>query len=727
MRGAAERWIEEIRAALTLSSAGVLILVDKAVPEQLGRVVRALMRDHPDLEVVVEVEELASLADGSLVVLVPRAEAAGWLNEHRPLFARKALRVLLWCDEATSIALAQQAPDFYDWIAQRQECPPGAAEHAVWGLRRALCARAPGVVFVRSQPSDKAFEKVFHAALPGSRVVWLTPEATPYARLVEQIREARCAWVGCVSFTYDCAERFRWALAEARRRTRSVLVVPEGGDDWFWTLTDHLAELGWSIRALSKAGAKHPGRLAAVSGLESATIFGLLELLSRDYEEADLLRAMLGSTDAGAGLAERMLSSNVADGALQGQTMFSPVQRYLGKLVGLHRKTRRPPTRKADGWVVMYDQPGLPLFRGWAHRIEYILCSKPRTAETWAELASLALEHGSHDAAAAWAGRSLAMRETAEMLRIYGVARGELGLFNSDHGSAIGPSLIADALRALDRVTGAPDAATRPEDAFAMHALRADLLTRAGFAGETRDALAAALGLIETPAIRTRDLLRLVNVLGRHGRFTRAEEVARMAMGKARTDEERRESLLLLGRCALHQGRPKEALALSEKALAGLPQAFEWHAEQRLDAEWLHVEALSALDLGGQALAFADKAVHAAAPWFHPGMEVLPAQATRRLPLLARALRHAGRLQDAEVLYRKLLGMPVTLDARPVGAGLASQHVLQAFAAAPDVASPMPPETRSLLTRELALALRSQGRYPEAEELSPGISRNKEP
>lgn len=716
-----ERWIEEIRAGLRLSPAGVLILVDGAVPEQLGKLVRSLLIDHPGLEVLVDVADLEPLRDGSVVVLAPPAQAAGWLNEHRPMFARKALKVVLWCDRETSAALAHEAPDFFDWIAQRQECPPGLAEHAVWGLRKALYARSPGVLFVCEPLGRERFEVVFRAALPGRRLVWLEPEETPYSDLVDQIRAARNAWVACLSWTYGAAERFRWALAEVGRQTRAVLVVPQGGEDRFWHVTDRLWSLEESVKLLSRAGARHPGRLAAVSGLEAAAVFGLLELLIRDYDEEDLLRSMLRSPDPGAGLGERMSSSGIEGPALQGWLMPGPVQRRLGKRIGLRRRASKRPSRKADGWLV-YDGPSWPFLRSRANRIEYYLCAVPRTAETWTRLARLALDHGDSDVAAAWAVRSLELRDSTEARRLFGVARAELGLFNWDHGHPAGVRFIAQAMRALDDVAAMLTAETPPEDVLATHALRAYLLARFGFPDEADEALAAAASLLDSPKARTGDLLRLARALMRRGRHTRAEEIVRAALERASDEEQRREGLVLLGECALALGRPAEAETISAKVLQGLPQASDgWDAGKRIEAERLHIDALLAREEVAKALSFADEAVRASVPWWEalsPHPAGLPHQAVWRLPLFARVLRRGGRVRDAELLLRKVLGLPISDDPASIGAGLASQRVLQAFVGREGGALQMIPELRASLVSELVRALRAQGRYAEAEELS---------
>jgi tetratricopeptide (TPR) repeat protein len=645
------------------------------------------------------------------------------VNEHRPLFARKALKVVLWCDRETSAALAQQAPDFFDWIAQRQECPPGVAEHAVWGLRQALRARAPGVVFVggRRQQRDgkESLERVFHAALPRRRLVWLKPDEMPYSDLVARIRETRGAWVACLSSTYGAAERFRWALAEVGRRTRAVLVVPQGGEDWFWPVTDHVWSLEEAIKLLSRAGAEHPGRLAAVSGLEVAAIFGLLELLIRDYGEDVLLSAMLKSPDPGAGLGERISSSGILGPRRLGVAGWSPVQRRLGKLAGLRRPVPMRPSRPADGWV-LFNGPGWPLLRARAYRIEYLLCSAERTAGTWTDLARLALAHDDADAAAFWASRALDVGDSVEARRIYGVARAEIGLFNLDRGYPAGLVLLAEGMAALDKVAAMLTPTTAPQDAFSVHALRADVLTRFGLPGEANDAIARTESLLDVPEVRVRDLLRLARALMRRGRSTRAEEVLRLALGRVTDREERCEGQVLLGQCALAVGRPAEALALSEVVLQDLLHGEGWDTGTRIAAERLHIDALLALGESSRALQFADEAVDGSALWWGRSparSEQVPPPVLWRAPFLPRVFRETGRLKDAEMVLRKLLGLPITDDPASIGAGLKSQRLLEALVRGPVETRQ---DMRSELLAELVKVLRAQGRYAEAEALSGG-------
>lgn len=120
-------WLDAILRELKLSGEGrgLLILVDHARPERLRDLVLALLPTYPDVEVSTDVRAVYEVPEGAVMVLSPRAEDADWLNQQRPVFARRKLKVILWCDAETSVTLAQQAVDFFDWISHRHECPPG--------------------------------------------------------------------------------------------------------------------------------------------------------------------------------------------------------------------------------------------------------------------------------------------------------------------------------------------------------------------------------------------------------------------------------------------------------------------------------------------------------------------------------------------------------------------------------------------------------------------------
>jgi tetratricopeptide (TPR) repeat protein len=724
-------WIEEIRQGLHLSPAGVLILVDHAVPEKLGALVRALLADHPDLDVLTDVAELSQASDGAVVVFLPKASDAGWLNLNRPMFARKALKVVLFCEREVTEALSRQAPDFYDWISHRQECPAGAAEHAIWGIRRALLARAPGILFVVDRYQRDRFEhveRVFQEALPGRRLLWLNAYKLAYGAIVDQIRGAGPAWVACNSTGPSEAERFRWALAEARRRTRAILVVPKVVEDRFWTMSDATwTPLSDASKLLAGAGAQHPGRLAAVAGLESSVIASLIELLARSYPEEALLHAMLQSEDPGAGLAERILSSGILDRPLEAGFLSAPVQRRLGKRIGLRRKFPGRRARAVAGWLFQGAGYGSPLLTGRASQIEAVLCAGDRTPERWLEISRLALDHGHPDVAATWAERVIATpssTKSSEAHRLFGLACAEMVHINKQAGN---PAWIAQsqlAEQALRQAEETLDPSTPPEDALALYAVRAEILMYFGADAEADQPLEQALRLVDIPSARMKDIERVAHILRAKRRPDRAEEILKRALREAVDPTDQARIRLGLGWCAFRAGRIDEALTIAE----ALSNEHDRHStgvngEVRFGADELRAHALLARNEPERALALCDaELTRAAGRWGRASL-----RAFFWIPMLAQALRHAGRARDAELVLRKFLDLPLEIDEATVALGLSSRAVVLWFLRAPAVKVLMDPRQRRELQDELVQALRAQGRHLEADALEPQTEKDRPP
>ena len=101
----------------------MLILANRASPAHVRELTGVLLPEHPDLKVYLDPRPLAELPEGTTLLLVPSAEHAAWLNLNRPVFAARALRVVVCCDAETSRVLARRAPDFFDWVSHWVECP----------------------------------------------------------------------------------------------------------------------------------------------------------------------------------------------------------------------------------------------------------------------------------------------------------------------------------------------------------------------------------------------------------------------------------------------------------------------------------------------------------------------------------------------------------------------------------------------------------------------------
>ncbi|MDI1431723.1 tetratricopeptide repeat protein [Polyangium sorediatum] len=712
-------WIEEIRLGLRLSPRGVLILVDEAVPERLGGLVRALLVDHPDLEVLARPAELPTLADGSVVVLVPEAEDASWLNMNRPVFARKSLKVVLFCRREVTEVLAREAPDFYDWIAQRHECPPGVAEHAVFGIRQALRCRAPGILFAygnehRSLQNQQArierFERIFREALPGRSLRWI--HATkPYAEIVLEIQHAGRAWVACDVTRRKEAERFRLALMEARRKTRAILLVPYPYEDRFWNILDDVwSQLDEVIKLLANAGATHPGRLAAVSGQETVVIGYLIELLRRGYPEHELLEAMLCSADPGARLSDRILSAGLERAPIQGHFIVPSVQRYLGKRIGLWRPSRRP-AREVEGWEFADRDGPFSLLQGRALRIEFLLCQGERLPERWIDLSRLAYEHGDFEAAAVWATRSLTIRENANAYFLQGIALLEFGRITWEAGLTEATTLMPTAWNALLRAEQMLDPDVPPEDMLTLYSRLAEMELSRGIAPGNVWQIQRAVMLVDEPRARPKDLRRIAELLRRTGDVERAEAILTSALGRTGDRKERAQICFALAQCAHARKSFEEADAIAE----GLANDHNTSSYKDLRFDIDHFRTRLRLERGEprEALTIADAALKRE----HPYSSAIAPEGIHRVPLVAIALNRAGRAADAEVLLRRLLALPVEPDFESRFLGLASRDALLAFVRDTELRIQLHPQNRKELWNELAAALRSQGRHLEAAEV----------
>lgn len=280
------------------------MLVDHARPERLRDLVRALVPDYPALEVHTDVTDVYGVPEGSVMVLAPRAEDADWLNMQRPVFARRELKVILWCDSETSAALATTAIDFFDWISHRHECPPGVALHGVLGLRT---ADAAGVWIFSWTGGD--LEGCFREAFPGQKLVRLSAKR-PFPELVDAVRKVGPEWIVWSDVDQSFrAEVVEQVLVEANRRRRVILDAPVPayvGFGYWPEFHGRHAPLREARSALAMTRAIRPGRLAALTGLEPEAVELLIELLRRGDDEQILEHALWDAEDPGLIIAQRL-------------------------------------------------------------------------------------------------------------------------------------------------------------------------------------------------------------------------------------------------------------------------------------------------------------------------------------------------------------------------------------------------------------------------------------
>lgn len=284
----------------------MLLLVDRARPDRLGSLVRELLPEHPELEVYTDASRVLHAPYGATLVLAPRAADADWLNLNRPVFSERALKVVLWCDSETTTALARQAVDFFDWISDRVECPPLPPRYAVAGLRCALAARAPGVVW-----KGEWLEESFAEARPRGRLHRVSA-ARPYAELLAEVRAHPRQWIGWTDVdSVFRLRRVRWALAEARHRTQTILINPAVQSPGWWSVFTEVGDLHLSCEWLQRAGASSPGRLAALVDFESDALELVAWLLEKGVGERQIEQVLLQAVDPGAALGGLTLERGV--------------------------------------------------------------------------------------------------------------------------------------------------------------------------------------------------------------------------------------------------------------------------------------------------------------------------------------------------------------------------------------------------------------------------------
>jgi tetratricopeptide (TPR) repeat protein len=434
--GQAVGWADEIGLSLGLSSGGAIALVDGAHPARLGDLVRTLRHRWPEIDVITEVRSLESLPEGSAAVLVPAAEDADWLNQRRPIFAQRKLKVVLWCSEETAAALAMKAPDFFDWISHRQSCPPGPAPFAVTGLRAAVAAGWP--VAWKGTKRREAVEEVVRAALPGERAVVWVSGAEPYEAVRRKLGDE--AIVGVEIGSARQLRRARWAYAEAQRKGRVIFVVGEIDCPGFWPLHDRFEDIAEARETLGKAGVKAPGRLAALLDLEPEAIVLVVRArkgsiivggrLSRESISQESLEAVIADgLDPASGVV-RLLEANgkanteidllpddpviLRNLAVRPKAIASfekrmeSIPELLHRAELLHGEVRIEP-RVLGGWGVHtahgFEEHFARWPRQWAWAMEPVLRRGVSRPEAWLVMAAVAASLGDSRVARAWIAR----------------------------------------------------------------------------------------------------------------------------------------------------------------------------------------------------------------------------------------------------------------------------------------------------------------------------------
>ena len=625
------------------------MLVDQARPERLGELVRALLPAHPGLEVHTDAVRLARVDRGALVILVADARQADWLNMERPIFANLALRVILFSDAETSGALARRAPDFFNWISHRVECPPGLPPTAVRGIRAALRTRAQGVAWTGGD-----FAAAFQAALPG-RPLARASAALPYDQMVEAAKPAGKGWVAWSEVDGPFRlRRVRWACAEAGRRGRVALIEPAVDAAGFAPVRGDLLGVVEARAKLEAAGATHPGRVAALLELEPEAVEVAARLLRGRVAEGAIEEAVVGVGDPGVAVARLAVVRRVE----------------VGK--GLRAR--------ADGvGEVARDAAEVALRAG-------------RGAERWVEGAAWASNADDADVAVRWARQALVLSEDdPEALRLLGrvlMQRGEpleaeallrrlaaaaeqrwsLGTDDitvlTDLANLVqlqgkyldAEKLLRRALAAQKKVVGV----AHPDYAFVLHSLALVLRDRGRYE-EAEEMLRQAAAIIKRAVGKEHfqyasTIGALGAVLMARGKFPAAESMIRESLailaraGRAETAEYVT-ALHGIGRILLERGKVaeaevqlREAIALEVKILG------EGHP---IYGQSLHELARCLSEQGKYDEA--DKLLRRALSILEKSFGTQNLTYAASLHELAGILRHRGEYESAERLYGQVL------------------------------------------------------------------------
>lgn len=267
---------------LRLADAGILVLIELEKPEQLGRLVRAVLSIEPDFDLFTGARALLNADPGQCILFVPDVGEATWLNQERPILAQRRLRVLMTCSKQEAAEIAHGAPDFFHWISHWMEAPRGSWAPVIRGLREASNREEP----IAWEGGD--FEATFVEVFGEIKRISLSA-AQPYPELVESFR-TQTQWL--VVTDVDGPFRRRricWAMAESSRKGKLVVLDPKGSLDGFARVTSVPMPLKEAEKRLCEAGAKLAAKLATILDCEVEAIELAAQLLAKGIAEDDCL------------------------------------------------------------------------------------------------------------------------------------------------------------------------------------------------------------------------------------------------------------------------------------------------------------------------------------------------------------------------------------------------------------------------------------------------------
>jgi tetratricopeptide (TPR) repeat protein len=393
-------WFDKLVVAIELSNQGVLTLVDNAAPTRLREVYLRLRARDPATELIVDVHQLAALPPGATVILALTESTEGedldWLNLNRPIVADRRYNLVLWCEDDSATLLARRAPDFFDWISARVDCPPAPAAHAVAEIRHALCARASGIAW-----AGPGLEETLAAVRPGRPVRRVA--VASYQSMIDALTSHEPGWLFLDGIDNGFhLRRLRWAMAETDRRVivfRHALSQTAPG---WWTVHANYVSIEAAVHMLSAAGGT--GRLVGLTGLDPDACLYARFALRRGIDAARLEDLLAAAADPRAALQDLARQSGwtaaevLADQDLARRLIFAG-QDFSG--------------------TARHERDGDP--------IVVALRGRPMEAERWTELGGAADAAGDFEVAIRWltaALRSLPDHESSPRIANLHMLRG---------------------------------------------------------------------------------------------------------------------------------------------------------------------------------------------------------------------------------------------------------------------------------------------------------------
>lgn len=247
----------------------------------------------PATDLIVDVQRLAELPPGTTVILAVTpsisADALDWLNLNRPLVADRRLNIVLWCEGDAAAVLARGAPDFFDWISARVDCPPAPAVFAVADVKAAICARAPGIAW-----AGPGLEETLTAVHPGRPIRRVA--VASYQSMIDALTSREPGWLFLDGIETEFhLRRLQWAMAETGRRVIVLRPAIAWTYSGWWTVQAEHAPIADVVYDVIRAGGT--GRLAALTGLDPTACVSAMFLLQNRSRATQLEDVLMTATE----------------------------------------------------------------------------------------------------------------------------------------------------------------------------------------------------------------------------------------------------------------------------------------------------------------------------------------------------------------------------------------------------------------------------------------------